>query len=87
MKLPAKIFLCKRFSAFNRQIKLIIVIEKKIRLVNLIRSYAVEYRFFKTAEFRKGKRRVPQRYILKLCETLRELCETLRFKKKQISTA
>ncbi|OQX23910.1 MAG: hypothetical protein BWK80_23575, partial [Desulfobacteraceae bacterium IS3] len=31
------------------------------------------------AEFRKVNRRVPQRYILKLCVTLRELCETLRF--------
>ncbi|OQX26162.1 MAG: hypothetical protein BWK80_11935 [Desulfobacteraceae bacterium IS3] len=34
--------------------------------------------FFLTAKFRKVNRRVSQRYILKLCVTLRELCETLR---------
>jgi len=43
-----------------------------------LRSYAVESCFFLTAEntfltaeFRKGKRRVPQRYVLNLCGTLR----------------
>ncbi|OQX10650.1 MAG: hypothetical protein BWK80_45540 [Desulfobacteraceae bacterium IS3] len=44
----------------------------------------LKFAFFLTAKFRKGNRKVSQRYILKLCETLRELCATLRLKMRSL---